>query len=389
MTGFLEGNCVELLETGDAYFPALEAAITAARHEVHLETYIFADDPTGRRIAVALAAAARRGVAVRVLVDGFGAANLLPSLRAVLEPAGVHIQVFRPERARFHLRRHRLRRMHRKLVVVDASVGFCGGINVLDDRDGRGTGPPRADYAVRVTGPVVAEMHRTVRRLWMLVRWTTLGRPRPDGVPAAPTTCGVAAGAQRAAFLTRDNLRHRRSIEDAYLQAIGRAQREIFIACAYFLPSRGFRDALREARQRGVRVRLLLQGVPEYRFVRYAMRAFYRGFVRDGIEVHEYLITFLHAKVAVIDVQWATVGSSNIDPFSLMLSREANVVVDDAVFARELRDSLERALDAGSISVSEGDLVRAPWLERAKSWFALRLGRALVGLTGYARREDL
>lgn len=389
MTGFLEGNRVELLETGDAYFPALEGAIAAARHEVHLETYIFADDPTGRRVAAALAAAARRGVAVRVLVDGFGAANLLPPLRAMLEPAGVRVVVFRPERARFRLRRHRLRRMHRKLVVIDGSVGFCGGINVLDDRDGRGDGAPRFDYAVRVTGPVVADMHRAVRRLWMLVRWTSLGRIRRSDPLPAPAETPAESGGQRAAFLTRDNLRHRRSIEEAYLLAIGQARREIFIACAYFLPSRGFREALREARRRGVRVRLLLQGVPEYPFVRYAMRAFYRDFVRDGIEVHEYLTTFLHAKVAVIDGAWATVGSSNIDPFSLMLSREANVVVEDPAFARELRSSLERALHAGGLRVSEGDLVRTPWLERAKSWLALRLGRAFVGLTGYARREDL
>jgi cardiolipin synthase len=389
MTGFLEGNRVELLETGGAYFPALEADIAAARHEVHLETYLFADDPTGRRVAAALAAAARRGVAVSVLVDGFGAANLLPSLRAVLEPAGVRIQVFRPERARFRLRRHRLRRMHRKLVVIDGGIGFCGGINVLDDRDGRDDGPPRFDFAVRVTGPVVADMHRAVRRLWMLVRWTTLGRLARNSPATAPALSSAEAGGQRAAFLTRDNLRHRRSIEEAYLLAIGQAREEIFIACAYFLPSRGFRDALRAARRRGVRVRLLLQGVPEYPFVRHAMRAFYRDFVRDGIEVHEYLTTFLHAKVAVIDGLWATVGSSNIDPFSLMLSREANVVVEDPGFARELCGSLERALHAGGIQVSEGDLVRIPWLERAKSWLALRLGRAFVGLTGYARREDL
>ena len=223
----------------------------------------------------------------------------------------------------------------------------------------------------------------------MLVRWTSLGRIRRSDPVPAPAETPAESGGQRAAFLTRDNLRHRRSIEEAYLLAIGRARKEIFIACAYFLPSRGFREALREARRRGVRVRLLLQGVPEYPFVRYAMRAFYRDFVRDGIEVHEYLTTFLHAKVAVIDGAWATVGSSNIDPFSLMLSREANVVVEDPAFARELRSSLERALHAGGLRVSEGGLVRTPWLERVKSWLALRLGRAFVGLTGYARREDL
>jgi cardiolipin synthase len=298
-------------------------------------------------------------------VDGFGARDLSPRVVDTLERSGSKIQVYR--RPLWWQPVRGLRRMHRKLVVIDGGIGFCGGINVLDDRDGRGDGPPRFDFAVRVTGPVVADMHRAVRRLWMLVRWTTLGRLARNSPATAPALSSAEAGGQRAAFLTRDNLRHRRSIEEAYLLAIGQAREEIFIACAYFLPSRGFRDALRAARRRGVRVRLLLQGVPEYPFVRHAMRAFYRDFVRDGIEVHEYLTTFLHAKVAVIDGLWATVGSSNIDPFSLMLSREANVVVEDPGFARELCGSLERA----------------------KSWLALRLGRAFVGLTGYARREDL
>jgi phosphatidylserine/phosphatidylglycerophosphate/cardiolipin synthase-like enzyme len=124
MTPFASGNAITLLETGAEYFPALEAAIAQARREIHLETYIFADDPTGRRIAAALAAAARRGVRVRVLVDGFGAHNLVPPQRDILEPAGVHVLVFRPELSRFRLRRHRLRRMHRKLVVIDGETGI-------------------------------------------------------------------------------------------------------------------------------------------------------------------------------------------------------------------------------------------------------------------------
>ncbi|MCC7184363.1 MAG: cardiolipin synthase ClsB [Rhodocyclaceae bacterium] len=389
MTSFADGHDVTLLETGDEYFPALLEAIGGATSEIHLETYIFADDPTGQRVAQALAAAATRGVHVRVLVDGFGAANLLASIRAFLEPAGVQILVYRPEYARFRLRRHRLRRMHRKLAVIDGRIGFCGGINVLDDRDGRAEGPPRFDYAVRVTGPVVAQMHHAVHRLWMLVRWTTFGGRKKAPAEVRPPSARPEESSGRVEFLTRDSLRNRRAIEEAYLRAFGRARREIFIANAYFLPSRRFREALRDAVSRGVQVRLLLQGLPEYPFVLYAMRAFYQGFLDAGVEVLEYRATFLHAKVAVVDEHWATVGSSNLDPFSLMLSREANVVVRDADFGRELRRSLERALAAGAVAIQAGDLVHRPWLERVKSWLALQLGRLFIGFTGYARREDL
>lgn len=388
MTPFASGNAITLLETGAEYFPALEAAIAQARREIHLETYIFADDPTGRRIAAALAAAARRGVRVRVLVDGFGARNLVPPLRDILEPAGVHVLVFRPELSRFRLRRHRLRRMHRKLVVIDGETGFCGGINILDDLDGEGHGFPRFDYAVRFTGPIVVDAHAAVGRLWWLVRWTTLGarreRAEPLVVPQAAPGPGV-----RAVFLTRDNLRNRRSIEQAYLEMIEGARLEIFIANAYFLPGRRFRTALQEAVRRGVRVRVLLQGRREYAFVQHAMRALYPSLLTAGIELHEYGRAYLHAKVAVVDGVRATVGSSNIDPFSLLLSREANVFIHDAELAGSLRQGLERALRSGAVQIGQADLARQSWLEKLKWRAALALGRVLIGLTGYATRDDL
>ncbi|MBI1397680.1 MAG: cardiolipin synthase ClsB [Betaproteobacteria bacterium] len=387
MTRFSDGNQVALLRTGDEYFPALERAIDEARSEVHLETYIFADDPTGHRIAQALARAAGRGVAVRVLVDGFGAANLRASLREILEPSGVRVLVYRPERGGLRLRRHRLRRLHRKLVVIDGAIGFCGGINVLDDRNGTGHGPPRFDFAVEVHGPIVRDMHDAARRLWTLVRWTTGrgGRSREGSRlhASTPRTAG-----RQALFLTRDNLRNRRAIEDAYLDAIEHARTEIFIANAYFLPGRRFRRALREARMRGVRVRLLLQGRREYLLVHYAMRALYGSFIDAGIELHDYIATYLHAKVAVVDGRWATVGSSNIDPFSLLLSREANVVVVDEAFAAELRASLEFAEQTGSVAILRDAWADRPWSARVLAWMAFQLGRMFVGMTGYARPED-
>lgn len=387
MTGFTQGNRVELLRTGDEFFPAVEAAIAAACHEVHIETYIFADDPTGRGMARALAEAAGRGVAVRVLVDGFGADNLLPSLRAMLEPAGVSVLVFRPELGRLTLRRHRLRRLHRKLVVIDGEVGFCGGINIIDDRDGRDSGPPRFDFAVRVRGPLVASMHRAVQRLWTLVELTTRARSEVPRL-AVSTSPPVDLPGRRAAFLIRDNIGHRRAIEEAYLEAIAGAQREVFIACAYFLPGRQFRRALRDAVLRGVRVRLLLQGLPEHLLVHHATHALYGSLIDAGIEIHEYTLTYLHAKVAVIDGRWSTVGSSNIDPFSLLLSREANVVVEDEGFAMELRAALEAGLAEGAVPIVQETWARKSWTARVASWIAFQISRILMGLTGYARADD-
>lgn len=388
MTQFSAGNRIALLRTGDEYFPALAAAIDAARAEIHLETYIFADDPTGTRIARALAEAARRGVAVRVLVDGFGADNFHGPQREMLEQAGAEVLVYRPEIARFRLRRHRLRRMHRKLVVVDGAIGFCGGINVHDDRDGKDSGLPRFDFAVRVEGPIVADMQRAVTRLWQLVAWTTRGRPptardRPDVVHA------IHRDGRRAAFLTRDNLRNRRAIEEAYLDAIAAARRDVLIACAYFLPGPRFRRALADAAGRGVRVRLLLQGLPDHVVVQYASTALYGQLMAAGIEIHQYFATYLHAKVAVVDGRWSTVGSSNIDPFSLLLSREANVVIDDAPFAGELADALDQAIVNGATSVQRDDWSRKPLSERALARLALWMARMLTSLTGYARGEEM
>jgi cardiolipin synthase len=215
--GFTDGNHLQLLKSGGEYFPALIAAIEQARHEVHLETYIFADDATGRRVASALAHAARRGVAVRVLVDGFGARDFEAGMGIGLAAAGAEILTYRPEAGRFAMRRHRLRRMHRKLAVIDGSIGFVGGINVLDDFDASAS--PRFDYAVRVEGPLVARLHLAVRHVWRMVRWAQAGPPpaaalpRCRGIPVPPAT-------MRGALLLRDNLAHRHDIEYAYLDAI-------------------------------------------------------------------------------------------------------------------------------------------------------------------------
>ncbi|MBV6475574.1 MAG: cardiolipin synthase ClsB [Rhodocyclaceae bacterium] len=382
---FLPGNALELLETGRDFFPALIAAIDAAQREFHLETYIFEDDASGRAVAAALCRAAQRGVAVRVLADGFGAAHFSATLRPQLEAAGVKVLIYRPEIARFRLRRHRLRRLHRKLAVADGRCAFVGGINIVDDIDAARPAPPRFDYAVRIEGPLLAPIHASVRRLWTLVAWA--GLRRRLRLPAASPVTAEPRGSTRAAFVIRDNLRHRRDIEEAYLEAIDRARGEILIANAYFLPGGRFRQALLGAAARGVRVTVLLQGRVEYALQHYATQSLYDILLRAGIRIFEYHSSFLHAKVAVIDCCWATVGSSNIDPFSLLLAREANVFVDDKEFAAGLRASLEAAMREGARELRCEDWRRKPWLQRLASRLAYGLVRLMIGIAGFGGKH--
>lgn len=376
------GNKIVLLENGAQYFPALEAAIDGATREIFLESYIFENDDTGKRIASALCRAAQRGVATHLLLDGFGSRALAPDVVARLHRAGVQVLFYRPELGRWRMRRHRLRRLHRKLAVVDGEIAFVGGINIIDDMDTPDQIPPRYDYAVRVEGPLVEDIAHAARHLRGLVAWSQLkrrGRRRQE-----TQSCPASAGDTRAFFLIRDNLRHRHDIEEAYLAAIDGAQQEIVIANAYFLPGRRFRHALASAAQRGVRVVLLLQGRVEYLLLHYASRALYGTLLDAGVEIHEYHHSFLHAKVAVVDGRWATVGSSNIDPFSLLLAREANVVVKDPVFAGELRASLEQAMHEGARRMMPLQWKQQPRYRRFLAWLSYGMVRLLMGVAGYA-----
>ena len=378
---YVGGNTVKLLRSGAEYFPALEAAIDGAQHEIHLQTYIYADDDIGRRIGEALKRAAQRGVIVNLLLDGYGSKELPKAYVAELQQAGVQLVFYRPKVSPWTLQRSRLRRLHRKVTVIDGGIAFVGGINILDDLDVPKDFAPRVDYAVRVEGPLVQAIHRDASRLWRRIAWLHLRRSSESEEAEQVAARAVTAGRVRAAYVVRDNVLHRRDIERAYLRAIGRARSEILIANAYFLPGRRFRKALFRAARRGVCVRLLLQGRMEY-LMMFAAHVFYSAFLRHNIEIHEYRKSFMHSKVAVIDGEWATVGSSNIDPFSLLLAREANIAVRDKAFAAELRADIEKAIADGAQHIEAEHWQRGRFLKRALTWMMYGVLRVLLGLIG-------
>ena len=399
---------LHLLQGGQALFPAFIQAFDAAKSWIQLETYIFDFYGAGADVADALIRAARRGVTVQVLVDAIGSGPLAQSWNEKLSAAGVQWCAYSPLASGFGLLvPERWRRLHRKLCVVDQNIVFCGGINVLDDFYDPNHGKlqsPRFDFAVAVTGPLAAEAADAMALLWWRVQAGYSARQRhlndawekfkaagyggrTDAHLIAPSANSGAAnfsGMPRlsVALVLRDNLRNRHSIESAYRKAIGQSREEVIIANAYFLPGGKLRRALIKASRRGVRVTLLLQGKYEYFMQYHAARPVYGVLLAAGVHIHEYSTSFLHAKVAVVDGHWATVGSSNLDPLSLLLAREANVVIEDKVFAGQLRACLHEAVAHHGQRLDAAVYSQRTLVMRFQGWIAYALMRLALLLTG-------
>jgi cardiolipin synthase A/B len=237
---------------------------------------------------------------------------------------------------------------------------------------------------VRVKGLTAGEIHAAMRRLWSVVSWANLSQ-RGKEIKLLVTGDQRPATSPDITVLLRDNVRHRRDIERAYLDAIDTARHEIIIANAYFLPGRVFRQALIQAASRGVRVVLLLQGRVEFWIQHYATHALYDEFLGAGVEIHEYQASYLHAKVAVVDGSWATVGSSNIDPYSLLLAREANLAIRDEGFAGELRASLLAAIAGDAVRIGDEYGGARNFFGRLIARLSYGVVRMLVGVLGHRR----
>lgn len=293
------GNRARLLENGEEFFPAVFDAMRGARREIIVETFILFEDKVGMELQQVLLEAAGRGVRVDVLIDGFGCCDLSSRFVDPLAAAGVRIRTFDPATRWFGLRVAVLRRMHRKIVVVDAERAFVGGINYSADHLADFGAQAKQDYAVELSGPVVEEIHR---------------------------------------FAAAD--------------AAGRA------------PPR-----------RGVEVRLILQGEPDMPIVKTAASLLYEHLLRDGVHIHEYCKRPLHGKVALVDNEWATVGSSNLDPLSLALNLEANVVLRDRAFVQDLADKLQRLIEQECREIAPSAPAGWGWWLRLRSMLVFHVLR--------------
>ena len=374
-----DGNRLRLLENGEEFYPRVLATIAEARREVFVETFILFDDVVGRQVQQALIAAARRGVRVELTVDGYGSPDLGGEFLRAMTAAGVHVHVFDPKPRLLGLRFNIFRRLHRKITVVDNRRAFVGGLNFAHDhlRDfGEGA---KQDYAVEIEGPLVADIRALAASAVAPVSHWWHRRP-PPAAPPSPGPAGTAT----ARLVWRDNDRRRDEIERHYRDAIRAARREVIIANAYFFPGYRLLRELHAAARRGVAVHLILQGGrADMPIVRWVATTLYDYLLLAGVRIHEYCERPLHAKVAVVDGEWATVGSSNLDPLSLSLNLEANVIVRDAVFARRLAERLMMLIRESCTAVDPAQARRRTLWRQVLSFLAFHVARRFPAWAGW------
>jgi cardiolipin synthase len=385
VNNWLAGNSVRLLRNGEQFFPRVFECIANAEREVVIETFILFEDKVGMALHAAMCAAGRRGVQVDLTVDGWGSPDLSETFIGTLTAAGVRLHVFDPGPRPFGWRPNLLRRMHRKIVVIDGTTAFVGGINYSADHLMDFGPKAKLDYAVEVHGPIVAVIHRFThgtladgmrherRRRWW--RWRHSVRTLPQDLPRA----GIA----QAQLVVRDNVDHHNDIERHYRQAIHAARQRVIIANAYFFPGYRLVHELRRAARRGVDVRLILQGQPDMAIVKTAATTLYRHLLRAGVRVFEYIERPLHAKVAVVDEHWSTVGSSNLDPLSLALNLEANLIIRDDGFNSTLSSQLEALMAEHCKEVDVASLPQVRALDLVRSYIAFHIMRHFPEWAGW------
>lgn len=351
------GNCVSLLENGEEFFPRIVDLIGEAQQEILIETFILREDKVGNEIKRALIAAAQRGVRVALTVDGYGSFYLSQEYISALTNNGILFCMYDPPPHWISFRTNVFRRLHRKLVVVDGRHAFVGGINLSYNHLCEYGPDGKQDYAVELRGPVVREVRQRAVELLedachISADFHSLETPDNEN-----------AGKAQACFVVRDNSDNRSTIESAYIDLVSKSQRQVTIVNAYFFPGYRLLRELRNAARRGVHVRLVIQGKPGSALAQRFSPTLYDFLVESGIEVYEYWERPLHAKVATIDDEWSTVGSSNLDPLSLSLNLEANVFIRDQDFNTHLTERMSALTEHSEIRK-----VNDQWIKRRTLW---------------------
>jgi cardiolipin synthase A/B len=367
------GNRTTLLVDGPATFAAIRAAIASAEHTIHLETYIFADDDLGNAIQALLIEKASAGVTVRIIYDAFGSVLTDGDFFSEMEEAGIDVIQFRPLGASNVLTGKINNRDHRKLIVVDGRVAFTGGINisgVYSQSSSIGWGKQKGlangwrDTHIQVEGPVVLQFQQLFMQTWLETGGevdSEIDELFPQLNFTGTDMVCVVAGGQKA-FESQ-------KIYQTYSRAINGAAREILITNAYFLPNDSFLDALADAVERGVNVKIIVPGFSDSALALYASRASYERLLKDGVKIFERQDAFLHAKTAVIDGVVSIVGSANLDMRSFVHNKEISAVVLGSDFGDQLRELFETDLkNTDEITLEEWQ--RRSFGNRVKEWWS-------------------
>lgn len=380
-SGYTHRNRVALVHGGSEYFSAVIQLIRNAATEIHLQTYIYDEDETGKMVADELIAAALRGVKVYVLVDGYASGHLSDAFIQHLEFSGIHFRYFEPVLRSRHF--YVGRRLHHKIIVADGRESLVGGINISDKYNDLPDDPAWLDWAMWAEGEVSYELFKVCAGFWCRSRKATREMIAGLPSPAFPSGWNCAVKVRRNDWVRRKN-----QISRSYIEMFDRAEQHIIIMSSYFLPGRVIRRNMAKARLRGVKISLILAGSSDVMIAKYAERFIYRWLLRLGVEIYEYPKAVLHAKLSTYDRVWVTVGSYNVNDISAYASVELNLDVMDDAFAIRADGWLQRIIDEDCEAITSANLRKFNAFTRFLQWWSYEIYRALFFLfTFYFRQE--
>lgn len=345
-TAYTQHNTVRLIRCGKPYFTELTRLINQAQHSIHLQVYIYEEDDTGTSVAEALIAAAKRGVAVYLLADGYASKDLSHTFINRLRSEGVHFRFFQPLLKSEHF--YFGRRLHHKVMVADAQYSLVGGINISDRYNDIHGIPAWLDWAILVEGETATELYKLCVDLWV--------KPGKAGESkffkeALPTHTHHAKSMAR--IRRNDWVKRKSQISRSYVNMLRKSKSHIIIMSSYFIPGQIIRHQLSRAAKRGIRISVIVTGVSDVKLAKNAERFMYRWLLKRNIKLYEYNRTVLHGKLATSDDKFVTVGSYNVNDISAYASVELNIDVENPDFAKSVYKQLEDILTNDCTQVTE------------------------------------
>jgi cardiolipin synthase len=339
---------LSLIRSGQEYFELVENLLNHATTMVHLQAYIFQADETGKRVGRALKNAAKRGVKVFVVVDGYASQELPAKFIRKLKEAGVHFRFFSPllKSKYFYFGR----RLHHKVITIDDRFALVGGINVSDNYNDTIEAPAWLDWALYVEGNIAVSLRQICERRAMSSQNTNSKMDLPVSKPAGD--------ASLVRIRVNDWVRRRRDITISYIQMLQHAKSHVIIMSSYFVPGKILKRQLKLASKRGVKIRVIMGQNSDVLISRLAEQYMYRWLLRNNIEIYEYTPKIVHSKLATFDGHWLTVGSYNVNNISAYASIELNLDVNDSNFVSKVEQKLERIMAHECVLITEEDFYR-------------------------------